>query len=519
MHRAICSAMMILFVIVSSALAMDEQSPPIRVGVLHSRTGPMAISERSLIDAVTMAIEEINDRGGVLGRSLEAVTEDGASDPQIFAQKAAKLIVEDNVNCIFGCWTSASRKEVKTVVETHNSLLWYPVQYEGRENSPNIFYNGATPNQQILPAVDWCRREFGPKIFLVGSDYIFPRTANEIIRMRLEDEGIKPIGEEYQPLDSQDFDAVVSQIVASQPDVVLSTINGISNRAFFKSMHAARIDHQAIPVLSFSIAEHEILDIGPELTTGHYCSWTYFQSLESPANRRFVRKFRKRFGAMRVTDDPVESAYTQVYLYAKSLQVAGTTDTDAVREAAQGLIFAAPGGLIRIDPRNQHTWKVAHIGRIQPDGQFAIVWSSEDPLPPQPYLPQTFLHRASAHGSEMLASISTIFDLEVAESQKDAPDSRVAEIAQVRVILNEARTRFRTACTAIHSGNRLEFEQAWANFDQQRTILASQQEALSELQRASFEQFNKACDAYADNAAAMFNSIYPDAKDSSEVIP
>ncbi len=352
----------------------DPAPEPIRVGILHSLSGTMAISEQSLVDAIEMAIDEINQRGGVLGRSLDAVVEDGASDWATFERKAEKLIVQDKVASVFGCWTSASRKSVLPVFEKHNQLLWYPVQYEGQESSRSIIYTGAVPNQQIIPAVDWCRREFGTRMFLVGSDYVFPRKANELIKSRLADFDATPVGEEYQPLGSTEFVAIVAKIKESQPDVVLNTINGGSNREFFKAYDAAGIDHQQIPVMSFSIAEDELRYIGVDLTVGHYCSWNYFQSVDTPANRRFVRRFRDRFGSDRVTDDPIEAAYSQVHLFAKAVEIAGSTDVDAIRQAVQGLVYEAPGGLIRIDPRNQHTWKVSRIGRIQRNGQFKIVW-------------------------------------------------------------------------------------------------------------------------------------------------
>lgn len=506
----------------------EQSAAPIRVGILHSLSGTMAVSEQSLVDAAMMAIDEINARGGVLGRKLLPVIEDGASDWPTFALKAEKLIVEDKVASVFGCWTSSSRKSVLPIVEKHRNLLWYPVQYEGEESSPNIIYTGATPNQQIIPAVDWCRREFGPKMFLVGSDYIFPRTANEIIRLRLADFGAIPAGEEYLPLGSQDFDDVVAQIVRSKPSVVLNTINGDSNRAFFAALKAAGIDHQ-IPVMSFSIAEHELRDIGLNLTTGHYGSWTYFQSIDTPANRRFIREFRKRYGAERVTDDPIEAAYSQVHMFAKAVEKARSTDVDAIRHAAKGLIYAAPGGLIRVDPRNQHAWKVAHIGRIQANGQFRIVWSSEDPLPPRPWLPETFLAVADETGSTMFKAISEMIDLESKESHDGERSSLFIAMADVRGFLGEARVEFRNATIIIQPGNRLKFEQAWQEFERRWDVFNSRNRMLTEPQRVAFEQFVTARKAYAANAASMLRVFYSveltadrpnaDAPPASEVLP
>ncbi len=529
MNRSIFFLIIILLSTVSPGVAFEDQilqdkqqdAAPIRVGILHSLSGTMAVSEKSLVDAAMLAIEEVNERGGVLGRTLQAVIEDGASNGQSFAQKAEKLIIEDKVTTAYlVAGHPPVRQAVLPVVEKHNNLLWYPVQYEGQESSPNIIYSGATPNQQIIPAVDWCRREFGTRVFLVGSDYVFPRTANEIIRQRLADYGVIPLGEEYRPLDSLEFDDVVAKIVMSQPDVVLSTINGVSNRAFFKSLRRAGIDQGKIPVVSFSIAEHEILDIGVELTAGNYCSWTYFQSIDTPANRRFVRKFKETFGEQRVTDDPVEAAYTQVHLYAKSVQTAGSTDIDAVRQAAKGLIFSAPGGLIRIDPRNQHTWKVAHVGRINSDGQFTVVWSSEDPLPPRPFLPETFMNRAEELGTIMFESMSKIIELEAEESTEGNRKSLLLAVANVRGYMGEACTKFRNASSRkFNQQIGQNFELGWKKFNQHLAALMERREELTDAQRELFEKFNLARDAYEKNAKAMFIAICPDANTSSEVVP
>jgi urea transport system substrate-binding protein len=369
-----------------SGLLSASEKGPIKVGVVHSLTGTMAISERPLVDATLMAIDEINAHGGISGRVLVPVIEDGASDGPTFARKADKLIVEDRVSTLFGCWTSASRQDVLPVVEKHNRLLWYPVQYEGCESSPNVIYTGAAPNQQIIPAMKWCGKRLGNKVFLVGSDYVFPRTANKIVKAQLElNPGPTCVGEEYRPLGDSDFETVVAKIRAAQPDVIFNTINGSSNLTFFKALHAAGIGPPKVHVMSLSLAEEELRSLDPKLTEGHYCAWNYFQSINTPANLRFVAAFKKRYGAERVTDDPIEAAYFQVHLFARAVARAGSTDSDAVRKAARGLIFAAPEGLVRIDPGNQHTWKVPRIGQIDGNGQFKIVWSSEEPKKPEPY--------------------------------------------------------------------------------------------------------------------------------------
>ena len=364
------------------AMAGDE---PIKIGMLHSLTGTMSMSEQPLVLAARMAVDEINDKGGLLGRQLMPIIEDGNSDWPTFAWKARKLVEDDKVASVFGCWTSASRKEVLPVIETNKSLLWYPVQYEGYENSRNCFYTGATVNQQILPAVDWCLEEGWNRAFLVGSNYIFPRTANKIIKMHLRKKGAKWLGEKYVDLGNWHFNKILKAIKRTRPDVIFNTVNGDSNIALFRQLHEERIGPDEIPVFSFSIAEVELRHIGTRFTTGHYCGWNYFQSIDTPENRRFVRAFKRRYGSEQVTDDPIEAAYFQVHLFAESVKKAGSTAIDAIRTAARGLEYMAPGGLVRVDPQNQHIWSEARIGKIRPDGQFDIVWNSDGLVPPNPY--------------------------------------------------------------------------------------------------------------------------------------
>lgn len=357
---------------------------PLRIGILHSQTGTMAGSEGSLIDAATLAVEEINAKGGVGGRRLEAVVADGASDPATFARAATRLLDSDRVNALFGCWTSASRKAVLPVVERRGRLLFYPLQYEGMESSPWVIYTGASPNQQLLPGVDWCLRRLGRSFYLVGSDYVFPRTANRLIRQHLARRGGRVDGEAYRPLGSRDFAGIAREIRRLHPSAVLNTINGDSNQAFFAALQAEGLDASSAPVMSFSLAEDELRAM-PRMPTGHYAAWNYFQCIANPDNRRFVEAFRKRFGAGRVTSDPIEAAYLQVWLYARAVDEAGGDRPEDVRRALRGLIFEAPEGLVRVDPRNQHTWKVARVGRVRADGQFDIVWSSDVPLRPEPW--------------------------------------------------------------------------------------------------------------------------------------
>ncbi len=357
----------------------------IRVGVLHSLSGTMAVSEISVADATLLAIDEINEAGGLFGRKIEPVVADGRSNWPTFASEAERLITQEKVSAIFGCWTSASRKTVKPVFEEHDHLLFYPVQYEGLEESPNIVYTGAAPNQQILPAVRWCFENIGRKFFLVGSDYVFPRTANEIIRDQLRSLHGEIVGEEYILLGSDDVQGVVQSILAAQPDVILNTINGDTNEAFFRELRAAGITPEQIPTMSFSIAEDELRTMGLDAMVGDYASWNYFQSVESEENEQFVTRFQEKYGTDRVTDDPMEAAFVAVKLWAEAVRKAGTDDVAAVREAVVNQKFEAPGGTVYVDPRNNHLWKTVRIGRVEENGQFTIVWSSAKPVPPAPY--------------------------------------------------------------------------------------------------------------------------------------
>lgn len=359
---------------------------PVKVGILHSLTGTMAISERSVVDAELMAVEEVNAAGGVLGRPLLPVLVDGRSDWPTFARGAERLLGTDRVAVIFGCWTSASRRTTVPVLERMNGLMVYPVQYEGVEQSPNVVYTGAAPNQQVIPAVKWFLENRGKRFFLVGSDYVFPRTANAIIRDELSYLGGQVVGEEYVPLGGKDFGAAVRGIVATRPDVILNTINGDSNLAFFRGLRAAGVRPADIPTVSFSLAEDEFRAIDDlDLMAGDYAAWNYFQSDGGPDNRAWVRRFKRRYGAHRVTDDPMEAGYFGVHLWAGAVRAAGSTDVDSVRAAIRWQSYPAPEGTVYVDTENQHTWKRARIGQIRRDGQFDVVWESETLIHPEPF--------------------------------------------------------------------------------------------------------------------------------------
>lgn len=361
-------------------------SGTIKVGILHSLSGTMSISEVSVKDATLMAIDEINAAGGVMGKKLEAVIEDGASDWPTFAEKAKKLIQQDKVAVVFGCWTSASRKAVLPVFESLKGLLFYPVQYEGLEQSPNIFYTGATTNQQIIPAVDYLLQQGKKKIYLLGSDYVFPRTSNTIIKEQLKAKGGTLAGEEYTPLGATEYSTVISKIKAAQPDAIFNTLNGDSNVAFFKQFKDAGFTADKLPVLSVSVAEEEVRGIGVENIAGHLTAWNYYQTTDTPENKKFVAAYKAKYGEKRVTDDPIEAGYFGVYLWKAAVEKAGSTDVDKVKAGAKGIEFAAPEGMVKIDGDTQHTWKEVRIGKVRADGLIDEVSNSGKPIQPDPFL-------------------------------------------------------------------------------------------------------------------------------------
>ncbi|QQE63750.1 urea ABC transporter substrate-binding protein [Leptolyngbya sp. BL0902] len=358
----------------------------VKVGILHSLSGTMAISETTVVDAEKLAIKEINAAGGVLGRQIEAVVEDGASDWPTFAEKAEKLIDQDQVSVVFGCWTSASRKAVLPVFESKDHMLWYPVQYEGQECSKNIFYTGAAPNQQIEPAVDWLLENKGRDFFLVGSDYVFPRTANTIIKEQLAAKGGNTVGEDYLPLGNTEVTPIITKIRAALPNggVIFNSLNGDSNVAFFKQLQGAGMGPDLYPVMSVSVAEEEVRQIGPEFLVGHLASWNYFMTVETPENAKWVADFKAEFGDDRVTNDPMEAAYIMVYLWKQAVEAAGTFDIPEVRAAAYGQSMAAPEGPVTMNV-NHHLSKTVRIGEVMDDGMFDILWATDGPVDPLPW--------------------------------------------------------------------------------------------------------------------------------------
>jgi urea transport system substrate-binding protein len=390
----------LIAIVLVSASACTTAVDPIEVGILHSLTGTMAISETSLRDVVQMAVDEINADGGVLGRPIETVVVDPASNPDLFAEKSRELLVDNEVAVVFGCWTSVSRKSVLPVFETYNGLLFYPVQYEGEEQSPNIFYTGATPNQQLIPAAQYLMSEEGggkTKFYLLGTDYVFPRTANRILKAFLLSEGVpeENIVEEYTPFSHADYQTIVGKINDFGQDgdaTVLSTINGDSNVPFYREFVNQGLSADDIPIMAFSVAEDELRSMETESLVGHLASWNYFQSLDTPANNAFVEDFKSYAdanglpgGRSRVTDDPIEAAYFGVYVWKAAVERAGTFDVDAVREAILGLEFDAPGGPKQMHAENHHTYKPVYIGEILADGQFDIIWETPGLVEPEAF--------------------------------------------------------------------------------------------------------------------------------------
>ncbi|SHM26757.1 urea ABC transporter substrate-binding protein [Cryptosporangium aurantiacum] len=371
----------------SAASCVDASGSTIKLGFLNSLTGGMAISEKTVSNVLHMAADEINASGGILGKKIEYIQEDGATDWPTFAEKTEKLLTQDCVAAIFGGWTSSSRKAVKPVVEKHNGLFFYPVQYEGLESSKNIYYTGATTNQQIIPAMDFLASRGVKKLFLAGSDYVFPRTANAIIKLYAAELGIKIVGEEYVPLDKDDWTSQVAKIVAAKPDFIFNTINGSSNVGFVKAYYDAGLTAAKTPIISVSIAEEEAPAMGHEVT-GHYASWNYFQSLKTPTNPKFIQSWKAYPNSSGVTSDPMEAAYISLYLYKSLVEKAGSFDVDKVNDAAKKntITFDAPEGTVTLDGDNHHISKPGHIGRINSKNQFDVVWASDKFIEPDPYL-------------------------------------------------------------------------------------------------------------------------------------
>ena len=396
---AIASVMMAAGIVGQAARAADT----IKVGILHSLSGTMAISETTLKDTALMAIEEINAKGGVLGKKLEPVVVDPASNWPLFAEKARQLLTQDKVAVTFGCWTSVSRKSVLPVYKELNGLLFYPVQYEGEELEKNVFYTGAAPNQQAIPAVEYLMSKEGgaaKRFVLLGTDYVYPRTTNKILRSFLKSKGVdeKDIDEKYTPFGHSDYQTIVADIkkfAQGGKTAVISTINGDSNVPFYKELGNAGLKATDVPVIAFSVGEEELRGVDTKPLVGHLAAWNYFQSVKSPENDAFVKKWKAYAVKNKlpnsdkaVTNDPMEATYVGIYMWKQAVEKAKSTDPEKVIAAMGGQTFKAPSGFtLTMDKTNHHLHRPVYIGEVKADGQFNIVWKTKGPVRAQPWSP------------------------------------------------------------------------------------------------------------------------------------
>ena len=387
-----------------TSMTPAQAADTIKVGILHSLSGTMAISETVLKDTALMTIAEINAKGGVLGKQLEPVVVDPASNWPLFAEKARQLITQDHVAVVFGCWTSVSRKSVLPVFEELNSLLFYPVQYEGEELSKNVFYTGAAPNQQAIPAVEYLMSKDGgsaKRFVLLGTDYVYPRTTNKILRSFLHSKGIKDedIMEEYTPFGHSDYQSIIAKIKKFSSEgkktAVVSTINGDSNVPFYKELGNQGLKATDVPVVAFSVGEEELRGVDTKPLVGNLAAWNYFMSIKNPTNAAFIKEWSdyaiKANLASKdkpLTNDPMEATYIGIHMWAQAVEKAKSTDTDKVIAAMAGQSFKGPDGfVITMDAKNHHLHKPVFIGEIKPDGQFNVVWKTPGPIKAQPWSP------------------------------------------------------------------------------------------------------------------------------------
>lgn len=369
-------------------IARAQDSDTIKVGILHSLSGTIAIIETSLHNAELLAIEEINAKGGVLGKQIEPVIEDPQSLVQVFAEKSKKLLLDDKVIAVLGCYTSASRQSVLPVFEQYNGLLLYPTLYEAQECSKNVFYTGAVPNQQLDDFVPWIISTLGrKKFYMIGSNYIYPKETNREVKALLEKHGGENVGEEYAPLGHSEFSTIINNIAGSGADVVFSDLVGDSIVAFYKQFKQFGFTADNLPICTPITTEQETAAMGAENAVGHYTSFNYFQTVDTPENKSFVERYKAKYGKNQVTNAVMEAAYFQTYLLAQAIAKVGNTDTDAlIFEGLPGQEFKAPQGPVKIDEKNHHTHLWARIGKAREDGQFDIVWTSKDRIRPDPWV-------------------------------------------------------------------------------------------------------------------------------------
>jgi len=397
-----CRAALFAAALVLGAAAANAQTQgTIKIGVLHSLSGTMAISETTLKDTILMMVDDINKKGGLLGKKVEAVVVDPASNWPLFAEKARDLIAKEKVAAVFGCWTSVSRKSVLPIFEELNGLLFYPVQYEGEESSKNVFYTGAAPNQQAIPAVEYLMSDEGAgakRWVLEGTDYVYPRTTNKILEAFLKAKGVaaEDIKINYTPFGYSDWQTEVAAIkqfaAAGKKTAVVSTINGDANVPFYKELANAGIKASDIPVVAFSVGEEELAGIDTKNLVGHLAAWNYFQSVKNPTNDGFIKQWKEFIkNPKRVTNDPMEAHYIGFKMWAQAVRQAGTTDVDAVRQAMYGQKVKAPSGFVSVMNTNHHLSKPVMIGEIRPDGQFDVVWQTKESIKADawsPHLPE-----------------------------------------------------------------------------------------------------------------------------------
>ncbi len=402
-RRGLMTAVVALGAWLWAAGIAGADGPPIKVGILHSLSGTMAISETSLKDVALMAIEELNEKGGVLGRKIEPIVVDPASNWPLFAEKARELIQKEKVAVVFGCWTSVSRKSVLPVFEELNGLLFYPVQYEGEESSYNVFYTGAAPNQQAIPAVEYLMSDQGggaKRFVLLGTDYVYPRTTNKILRYFLKSKGVAEadIMEQYTPFGHSDYQTIVADVkkfATGKRTAVISTINGDSNVPFYKELANQGLKAEDTPVVAFSVGEEELRGIDTKPLVGHLAAWNYFMSIDTPENKQFIAKWKAYVkkhnlpgGDKRVTNDPMEATYIGIKMWAQAVAQAGTTEIGAVRQAIGYQKVKAPSGFdIQMDAENHHLHKPVLIGEVQENGQFQVVWKTPGPIKAQAWSP------------------------------------------------------------------------------------------------------------------------------------
>jgi urea transport system substrate-binding protein len=401
MKMTVVSSLMALSGLTSfSALAADT----IKVGILHSLSGTMAISETALKETALMTIDEINKSGGVMGKKLEAVVVDPASNWPLFAEKGRQLLTQDKVAVVFGCWTSVSRKSVNPVFKELNGLLFYPVQYEGEELEKNVFYTGAAPNQQAIPAVEYLMSKDGgsaKRFVLLGTDYVYPRTTNKILRAFLKSKGVADadIMEDYTPFGHSDYQTIIAKIkkfaAEGKKTAVVSTINGDSNVPFYKELGNAGLKATDVPVVAFSVGEEELRGVDAKPLVGHLAAWNYFMSIKNPTNTKFIKMYQDWAKKQKlpnagtvVTNDPMEATYVGIHMWKQAVEKAKSTDVDKVIAAMGGQKFKAPSGFeIEMDPKNHHLHKPVFIGEIKSDGQFNVVWKTKGPVKAQPWSP------------------------------------------------------------------------------------------------------------------------------------